>query len=154
MVLHVAAPAAPVALQKYNLPPLAMICPTVPAVPAEVGAAPDAATVNVVAVICPVLSPAVPLPIAREAAARREMPVSAAFVASAVYAHVRVVSLANCNALVEFLAAIQTLVAPPVALIANRFCNCKLPEKFPAVPLPMSSTPAESREMPESGAFV
>ena len=48
---HVAEPAAPLALQKYNLPPLAMICPTVPAVPAEVGAAPDAATVNVVAVI-------------------------------------------------------------------------------------------------------
>ena len=88
-MFHVALPAEPLALQKYSLPPLAMICPTVPAVPAEVGAAPDAATVNVVAVICPVVFAAVPLPIAKEAAARREMPVSRALApASPVDDHV------------------------------------------------------------------
>lgn len=44
--------------------------------PAEVGAADEAATVNVVAVILPDVSPAVPLPNAKEAVPRREMPVS------------------------------------------------------------------------------
>ena len=48
----------------------------VPAVLAEVGAAEDAVTVWVWAEMLPDVFPAVPLPNARDAAPRREMPVS------------------------------------------------------------------------------